>query len=115
MSQINTRARNQGGNLLMLTSDATSAGRRFGLDGASIRFTLACLHRAVINQAKQQCRANTGCGEQRGACIVVSDQNGESILSKRVEGCEEEDWGEIIICDLDYIYRKSYVDLAYLP
>ena len=85
-----------GKNLPMLTSDATSAGRRFGLDSASIRFTLACLHRAGINQAKQQCRANTGRGEQEEACIVASDQNDESILRERVEICEEEgeDWEE---------------------
>ena len=36
-----------GGNLLMLRSDTISAGRRFGLDGASIRFTLACLQKAA--------------------------------------------------------------------
>ena len=76
-----------------------STGRHFGFDSKSIRFTLACLHRAGINQARQQCRANTGRSDRREACIGASDRNDESIRSERVEACEEEeeeweDWGE---------------------
>ena len=84
----------------MLTNATTSAGIRLGLDSASIQFTLACLHRAGINEAKQQqCRANTGRGDQPNDCIGASNQNDESILSEKVEGREqvgeeEEGWGE---------------------
>ena len=78
----------------MLTNDVTSAGKRFDLDSASIRFTLACLRRAEINQAKQQCRANTGRDDQQEACMVLSDHNDENILREMVDirGEEGEDW-----------------------